>query len=153
MSYSKSAAQTGSQTVFGINTGTVLSPTYTPIAEVTDFSQTGKVNKTADVTNLQSLADEFIATLQTPGSFDLTFNRVATDTGQAAVKASFDGKTVIMYQVLIPKTAAQSSTGDAYTFSALVEEFDDMSSVSPSKQLVTKGKLKVSGPITFTAGS
>jgi hypothetical protein len=153
MSYTGSQAQSGNGVIFAINTGTAQSPTYTTIAEVLDFSQTGKQNKTADVTNLQSSAEEFIATITSPGKYDLTFNRVSGDAGQAAVKASFDAKTVVMYQITLPKTGAQTSTGDSYKFTALVEEFDDVSGVSPTKQIQSKSSLKVTGPITLTVGS
>ena len=153
MPYTSSNAQTGSQVIFNINTGTTGSPTWTPISEVLDITQSGKTNKTADVTNLQSSADEFVATLQSAGNFDLSYNRVSSDAGQAAVLASFNGKTLIMYKVQLPKSASQSSVGDYYSFSAIVEELDDISSVTPQKQIVSKAKFKVSGTITQTLGS
>jgi hypothetical protein len=151
--YTQSAAQSGSQTLFKINTGTVATPAYTVISEVIDFSQSGKSNKTADVTNLQSAGEEFIATLLSPGKYDLTYNRVVADAGQAAVLASFNAKTTVMYSIELPKTTAQTSTGDTYKFNAIVEGMDDLSSVSPTKQLTSKASLKVSGAITFTQGS
>jgi hypothetical protein len=153
MSYTASNAQTGSQTIFGINTGSVGSPVYTVISEILDFSQSGKSNKTVEVTNLQSTGEEFLATLLSPGKYDMTFNRVSTDAGQLALVASFNNKTMIMYQITLPKTAAQSVNGDTYKFTALVEGLDDVASVTPTKQHTTKASLKVSGAITFTAGS
>jgi hypothetical protein len=153
MSYTASAAQTGSGVLFQINTGTILSPTWTVISEITDFTQSGKSNKTADVTNLQSPAEEFIATIQSPGTYDLTYNRVSADPGQAAVVSNFNNKTTVQFEVTLPKTASQTSTGDLYKFSAVVTELDDVSGVTATKQIMTKAKLQVSGAITFTAGS
>jgi hypothetical protein len=153
MSYTGTLSQAANQTAFNINTGTVGSPTYTIISEITDFSQSGKQNKTATATNLQSTADEFISTIQAPGSFSLTFNRVSADTGQAAVVAAFGSKVLTLFQVVLPKTAAQTTSGDKYAFNALVEQMDDLSSISPDKQIQSKATLKVSGSITFTAGS
>jgi len=150
MSYTASLATTGNLALFAIKTG---SSTFTNIFEITEASQSGKTNKTADVTNLNSTGEEFIATLLSPGTIDLTMNRVSTDPGQIAVKASFDAKTVVQYQVTLPELASQTVAGDVITFHALVEEFEDISSVSSTKQLVTKVKLKITGPVVMTAGS
>jgi hypothetical protein len=140
MSYTGSVAQTGSQTLFQIK----VSSTFTTIGEVLSIAQSGKTNKTADVTNLQSTAEEFIPTLLSSGKYELTMNRVPADAGQAALLASFNAKTIVAYNVLMPDAGT-------YTFNALVEEFEDIDSVSPTKQLMSKAGIKVSGPITYTA--
>ena len=150
MSYTASQAQSGNQAIFSIKTG---GSTFTPIYEITEASQSGKTNKTADVTNLNSSGEEFLATLLSPGTFDLTMNRLSSDPGQAAVLASFDAKTVVDYKITLPLAPGQSVGGDTITFSALVEEFEDVLSMSSTKQVVTKAKLKVSGSVTLTAGS
>jgi hypothetical protein len=153
MPYTGSQAQSGALTVLAINTGTVQTPVYTTVGEITDLNQTGKANKTDDTTNLNSTAEEFIPTLLSPGGFNVTLNRVPGDAGQTAVLASFNGKTVVLYKITLQKSATQTTTGDSYAFSALVEEWNDLGSVKADKKIATQGKLKVSGPITFTAGT
>lgn len=150
MPYTASQAQSGNQAIFAIKTG---SSTFTTISEVVEFTQSGHANATADVTNLESTSEEFISTINKSSTYELTCNRVATDAGQLAVAASFTDKTVVGYKITLPMTAAQTTAGDAYAFTALVEEMDDLSSISSTKQVVTKIKLKVSGPVTFTGGS
>lgn len=155
MPYTNSAAQSGAQTKLNINTGTASTPVWTLVGEVVDIAQSGKVNKTDDVTNLESTAEEFIPTLLSPGNFKCILNRVQGDTGQAAVLASFNAlpPTKVMYQIVLPKTPIQVSTGDTFQFTAMVEEFNDLSTIKPDKKIATSMGLKVSGPITLTPGS
>ena len=155
MPYTGSKAQSGAQTIININTGTVSTPVWTLIGEVTDIGQSGKQNKTDDVTNLESTAEEFIPTLLSPGNFKIPVNRVQGDAGQIAVLASFNAlpPTVVLYQIILPKTPSQSVSGDKYQFSAMVEEFNDLSTIKADKKITSSIGLKVSGPITFTAGS
>jgi hypothetical protein len=149
MSYTSSNAQTGSQTIFNIK----ISGSFTVISEILDFSQSGKTNKTVEVTNLQSTGEEFLATMLSPGKYDLTYNRVSADPGQAGVVAAFNAKAMTQFKIVLPQTPAQTTSGDTYTFTALVESLDDTASVTPTKQHTSKVSLKVSGPITFTAGA
>jgi hypothetical protein len=153
MSYTGSLAQSGSLSSLGINTGSVSTPAYTIVGEILNLTQSGKVNKTVSTTNLESLAEEFLAVLKSPGSFDFSMNRVPGDAGQAALTTSFNAKTRLLYVITLPKTPSQSVVGDTYGFQALVEEQDDISDLSPEKQIMAKVKLKVTGDITFTVGS
>jgi|ERR1700722_17802049 len=153
MSYTGSKAQTGDLTTLSINTGTVTTPVYTLVGEITDLQQSGKMNATDDVTNLQSTAEEFIATLLKPGKYDLTLNRISGDAGQVAVLASFNAQTTLLYQIQLLKNSTQTTTGDKFVFTSLVEEFDDISSMKADKAIKSKVGLKVSGPITLTVGS
>lgn len=147
MSYTGSKAQSGSQTILAIGS------TPTTIGEVTNLSQSGKQNATDDTTNLQSLGEEFIATLLKPGKWDVTLNRVSGDAGQLLLVAAFNAATVGPFTITLPKTPTQTTSGDKYAFTALVEELDDVSDVKPDKKVTTKASLKVSGAITFTAGT
>lgn len=151
MSYTASKAQTGLQTQFNIKYPT--SGSFIPIYEVNDFSQSGKTNKTADVTNLNSTGEEFLAVILSPGTYDLTYNRVASDPGQSAVLSAFNAKATVPFTIQLPIAPGQTTTGDLYAFNGLVEELDDISSISPTKQIMTKAKIKVSGGITLTPGS
>jgi hypothetical protein len=147
MSYTGSKAQTGNQTTLGIGATPVL------IGEITNLSQSGKQNATDDTTNLQSVAEEFLATLLKPGKWDVTYNRVSGDAGQVALLAAFNTMAISSFTVQLPKTGTQTVAGDKYVFNALVDELDDISDVKPDKKITSKAALKVSGGITFTAGS
>jgi hypothetical protein len=155
MSYTGTKAQSGNQTTVSINTGTVASPTWTLVGEVSDFTQSGTQNKSDDATNLQSTAEEFIPTILTPGKFAGTMARISGDAGQAAVRTSFNAvpPTLVQYQVQLPKTATQTTNGDKYVFLAMVEEFNDLGNIRPDKKVMTQFALKISGPIAYTAGS
>jgi hypothetical protein len=162
MSYTGSKAQSGAATILNINTGTVSSPTWTLVGEVTDIGQSGKSNKTDDVTNLESTAEEFIPTLLSPGSFKVTMNRIQTtssqapaDPGQYAMYQSFNATppTILLYEIILPKSTSQTTKGDTYQFSALVEQMEDIGTIKPDKKISTEVTLKVSGAITLTAGS
>jgi hypothetical protein len=105
-----------------------------------------------DVTNFQSGPDqEFINTIRNNGSLKITGNRVSNDAGQIAVEAAFASGAVTPFTLALPKTAAQVTTADTYTFSALVEsrEFD----LEVSKEIGFTVSLKISGPVTFTVGA
>jgi hypothetical protein len=155
MAYTSTQAQSGNGSILAINTGTVSSAIWTTVGEISDIAQSGKTNKSDDATNLQSSAEEFIPTILTPGSWGLTLNRVSGDAGQAAVLASFNAlpPTIKQYKITLPKAAGQSTTGDAFAFSAMVEEFNDLGTVKADKKISTQAKLKVSGPIVLTVGS
>lgn len=153
MSYTGTLAQSGLGTVFAINTSDTSSPTWTTIGEIINAPQSGRVAKTADATNLESLAAEFITTLVDSGNFELTVNRVAGDAGQLALETAFEGLLTKSFQITLPLSTTQVSTGDEYAFKAVVEEFDNISEIAPDKAIHSKIRLKVSGKITFTAGS
>ena len=153
MAYTGSKAQVGIGTIFEI--GTVgASPTYTVIDEATDISQSGGQNPTDDTTNLQSSALEFIPTLQNPGMFNFTMNRIAGNTaaGQLAILAAFNTQTINPYRVTLPKGTGQATTGDRYTFIALVESCN-LSNIGPTKKMSYSVTIKVSGQLTNTVGS
>lgn len=153
MSYTGTQAQSGLGTSIAINTGTASSPTLTPIGEITAAPGSGRMAKTVDATNLQSLAVEWISTLIDSGSFDVTCNRVSSDAGQLAVESAFAAREIKSYTITLPKTASQTTAGDTITFTALVEESNPISDVKPDGIIPYKFKLKVSGLVTIAAGS
>ncbi|MGA2270325.1 MAG: phage tail tube protein [Bryobacteraceae bacterium] len=155
MAYTSTQAQSGNGIILAINTGTLSSAIWTTIGEITDLAQSGKTNKSDDATNLQSSAEEFIPTILTPGSWGVTLNRISGDAGQAAVLASFNAlpPTIKQYRITLPKAAGQSTSGDAFAFSAMTEEFNDLGTVKADKKISTLAKLKVSGPVVLTVGS
>jgi len=155
MSYGGSKAQSGNQTTLSINTGTVSTPVWTLIGEIGNFAQSGTQNKTDDTTNLQSTAEEFIPTILTPGKLSGAFNRVSSDGGQVAMKASFNAvpPTLVQYKAVLPKTPSQSSAGDSIVILGMVEELNNLGDIKPDKKVSTPFSIKISGPIVETLGS
>ncbi len=104
------------------------------------------------MTNFNSGADqEFITTIRDNGSLKLSGNRVSSDAGQLVVEQAFASGAVYDFKLVLPLAAGQNTTGDTYSFSAIVEsrEFD----VDVTKEISWTVGLKISGPVTLTAGS
>lgn len=155
MSYTGTAAQAAIGAAININTSSTSTPTWTLVGEIKEATWSNRVIKTADATNLESTFEEFIATLPNPGTVEFTCNRIPglTDGGQSAVDASYRAATTKSYQIVLPKGGAQTTTGDAYVFKAIVEECSPVATISPEKIVDFKVRLKLSGSDTFTAGS
>lgn len=149
MTYSTSQAQSGR--------GTSLSVGATPtlIGEIRSISLSGNQWETSDVTNMQSgFTKEFISTILDSGEFSVTCNRVSSDAGQAAIEAAFEGANAGVLQsftMQLLKSGTQTTTGDSFAFKALVQSSNF--EMSPTKEVTTTMKLKVSGVKTFTIGS
>jgi predicted secreted protein len=149
-----SKAYSGFGTILSIGTsgGT---PTYTAIAEIKGIQLSGSQNKTEDVTNMGSpgRAEEFIVTTLMAGEFTLNGNKesLSGDAGQVAMNAAFSSGAVLPFKIVFPLGPAQTTTGDTYTFTAMVEELSWDSQFD--KAITFSAKLKVSGVITATAGS
>jgi hypothetical protein len=153
MPYTTSKAQKGLGSSLSINTGTISTPVWTVIGEITDLTQSGKSAKNVDTTNLQSAAEEFLPTILAASTIKIPMNRVSGDAGQAAVLSAFNALELVQFKVILPLTTAQTETGDSWVFLALVEEFNDIGNVKPDGKIATDASLKVSGGYTFTAGS
>ena len=151
MAYTSSKAGIGLGTALSINTGTVATPVWTPVLELKSVAQSGRQVATEDVTNFSSTAREFVPTLLDSGTWDLSGNRVGSDAGQLAMETAFQGLSITMFKVVLPKAAGQTTSGDTFQFSALVQECNY--SVNVDKAVSVTAKLKVSGSITLTAGS
>jgi hypothetical protein len=149
-SYVQSQAKTGLGTTLSIGDGE--SPeTFTPFGEIKSLSQSGRQANTDDVTNLSSSAKEFITTLVDSGEWDFTCNRVGGDAGQVALESAFNGLETHNFKIQFPKSAGQTTSGDSFTFAAVVTELSY--SVAPDKAQTFTGKIKVSGLLNFVAGS
>jgi predicted secreted protein len=151
MPYTKSKAGIGLGTTLAVNTGTDAEPTWTPVAELKSINQSGRQVATEDVTNFQSSAREFIPTLLDAGSWDIAGSRIATDAGQLAMETAFQGLTIKDFQIQLPKAGGQTTAGDMFEFSALIQELNY--SIADDKAVTFSAKLKVSGNIVLTPGS
>jgi predicted secreted protein len=132
---------------------TINAPVYTAISELKTFSFSGAKNDTEDVTNSDSAgrAHEFIATLLSSGDVSISGNYVAGDAGQAALRAAFATGAILPYKIQLPVAPGQTTVGDLFTFTALVEE--NATDLQYDKAVSFNGKCKISGVITYSIGS
>ena len=150
MPYTSSQAGIGLGSILSI--GTVgATPTFTLVGELKSLTQSGRSVGTEDTTNFQSSAKEFLPTLVDSGTWDFSGNRIGSDAGQIAMEAAFSGLSLLPFKIQLPKTSKQTTAGDTFTFTALVQDLNY--SVSVDKAVTVTGKLKVSGIITETPGS
>lgn len=146
MAYAGSQAQSGRGSTIGIGA------TPTLIGEIKSVPFTSGKWQTADVTNFDSGNDaEFITTIRDNGSLQIEGNRVPGDAGQQAIETAYQSGTLEAFVITLPKTSAQTTKGDTYTFNALVLSRDF--TVDVTKEIDFKVELKISGAVTYTAGS
>jgi len=147
MPYTGSQAQPGRGSTISIGTS---SPPV--IGEVADITLNRGKWDFANTTNLQSGSDEeMLAVIRKAAQMTLKGNRVDTDAGQIAVEAAYQAGSLQTFVIQLPKTAAQTTIGDKYTFTAYVDSSDF--TISPTKQIEFTMQLQTSGAITLTAGS
>lgn len=156
MTYTASKAQAGRGVLLSIGSvsGATLSTSWTVIGEIKNPGIKGSKVNTVDTSNTQSgIFKEFLATMMDPGSLSLTGNRVSNDAGQIAVEAAYASLLKYDWKVQYPINvqAGQSTAGDFYTFSALVESRDFP--VETEGLAGYELGLKISGAITPTLGS
>ena len=148
--YTTSKAGIGLKTVLSIGDGGTPTENFVAVGEIKTITQSGRQVATEDTTNMQSSAREFIPTLLDSGTWDISGNRIGTDAGQIAMEASFSGLKLHNFKIQLPVESGQTTTGDLFTFLALVQEVNY--SVAVDKAQTFTAKLKVSGAITLTPG-
>jgi hypothetical protein len=143
---------TGSQAIAGRGSSLSVGATPTVVGEIKTSGVSGNSWGTADVTNFQSGSDqEFITTIRNNGELKLAGNRIATDAGQTLIEAAYQSGAIIAFALQLPKSAAQTTSGDKYSGNCLVQSrsFD----VDVSKEISWTVSLKISGAVTYTAGT
>lgn len=142
--YSGTKAQTGLGSTLSIGSPAVL------IGEVRSTAISASLG-TVDVSNYQSLAREWIATLKDNGSCKITGSRVSSDLGQLAVEAAFNSGLIQPFTLVLDKTPAQETSGDTYQFNAIVEE--RAFTVAADKEVDYQLSLKISNGMTLVQGA
>jgi hypothetical protein len=146
MTYTNSQATAGRGSTLSIGT------TPTPIGEIRSASPTGNKWGTADVTNFESgINEEFITTIRNNGEVKISGNRVSADAGQVLVEAAFNSGVIQQFLLTLPKSPSQTTTGDTYSFFALVESREFK--VEVNSAISWEVSLKCSGAVTSTTGS
>jgi hypothetical protein len=121
--------------------------------ELRKIALSGRETGDADTTNFSSGAREFLGTLISSGTWDIEGNRVGGDAGQLACETAFTTVPPVLkqFKIQLPKAPTQTSTGDSFTFYALIKQLNY--EVEVEKAITLRGQLKVSGVLTVTAGS
>jgi hypothetical protein len=146
MTYGGSQAQAGRGSTLSIGA------TPTLIGEVKDVPLNRGKWDVVDTTNFESGSDsEQLVTMRKPGSCTFKGNRVSSDTGQAAVETAYQSGALVAFVLTLPKTAAQTTTGDKYTFNAFVVSSDFSDSTTAAIEFTIE--LNISGGCTLTVGS
>lgn len=146
MPYTSSQAQPGR--------GWSLSVGATPtlVGEIADLPFTRPEWDFANVTNLQSGSDEeMLPVIRKAAKFAIKGNRVDVDAGQVLVEAAYRSGALLACVVTATKTAAQTTSGDKWTFNAYVVKSNF--AVSPTKQVEFEIDFQTSGDVVPTAGS
>jgi hypothetical protein len=157
MAYTGSKAQAGRGAVLGIGPlfvpgAPAATPAYVTIGEIRTSGITNSQWDTVDVSNFESGVDkEFITTMRDPGMIAIAGNRISSDLGQVNCEAAFQSGGIYMFQILVPKNVTQTTTGDIYTFNALVKSIDF--EIDVAKEISWTVKLQLSGPRLLTPGS
>ena len=157
------ASITGTSLVLSVaatatGTGVALTFTgaFTPIFELTNQPFKPAEWDKLEVSNFNSLnyAKEFIKGMIDSGTVPIEGNYVFGDPGQIALAAAFaDRANAYAFQLTLPKQAGQTTSGDTFTFNALVMQFTRLGDLDPKKVVMVKGELQITGGIAYAAGS
>jgi hypothetical protein len=145
-------AYTGSKAQAGRGSLLSIGSTPTPIGECSDVPFNRPEWDTVDITNFDSGSDEEqLVTIRKAATFSITGNRVSSDAGQTAAETAYQSGALASFVFALPKTTAQTTTGDTYTFKAYVKGSNFK--VSPTAKVEFTLNLQTSGPVTLTPGS
>lgn len=153
MTYVNSAAFAGrgSKLQYSTNPPSVA---YTQLAEIKTIQFTGMKYDLADVTNMQSSNfREWLPTLADSGELSFSGNLIPNDTTQSDLISFFNNATLVTWEVVLPAAPAQgfATSLGTFTFKAYVSSIDR--NVPVDKEGSLTGKLKITGAISYAAGS
>lgn len=123
-------------------TATATPVTFTPVANIKDFSGFDGGASEIDVTNLASTAKEFRLGLVDNGQFTMNVDYADTDAGQQACQAKHKSGASANFQIVFPNA-------DTVTFTGYVKKFSAAAGVDG----VVKSSIdvRISGPVTGLA--
>jgi predicted secreted protein len=149
--YTRSQAIAGRSSILQYSTNPPSVP-YTELAEVKTISFSGMKADLADVTNMQSSNfREWLPTLNDSGDLAFTGNLIPNDTTELALIGFFNNQTLVDWEVVLPATPVYPTSAGTFSFAAYVSSIDR--SIPVDKEASISGKLKITGIISFTAGS
>lgn len=97
--------------------GTATPVTFTPVANMKDFSGFDGSASEIDVTNMSSTAKEFRLGLTDPGQFTINIDYDNTNAGHIAMRAKQISGAVSLFQLILPNAAAVNFGGYVKKFS------------------------------------
>jgi hypothetical protein len=120
-------------------TGTATSTTFTPIANIHDFSGFDGAASELDITNLDSTAKEFRLGLTDPGQFTFNIDYDNNNAGHIALRSKQVSGVISSFQLTLPNT-------NVVNFSAYVKKFSLQGGVDALAK--TAVDLRISGAVT-----
>lgn len=153
MSYNGSQAFAGRNTVVQYSTNPP-SVAYVQLAEIKTIGFSGAKYDLADVTNMNSgNFREWLPTLADSGDLSLAGNMIPNDVTENAAIGFFNNATLVSWEVVLPANPAQGYNVSLGTFSfkAYVASIDR--NLPVDKEATISLKLKITGEVTYTAGS
>lgn len=125
---------------------------FVPLAEIMQADFSGQKLDLADVTNFQSgIFREYLATLLDSG--DLTFkgNFIPSDASQNQLLTYFNTATRVAWELILPTNVNTGLPYGHFLFTAFVASLEWALPIDKQGQI--SGKLKITGGISFIAGS
>ena len=151
MSYVRSQAFAGRSTVLQYSTNPP-SVAYTQLQEVKTIAFSGTKADLADVTNMNSSNfKEWLPTLIDSGDLSVAGNLIPNDASEAAVINFFNNQTLTFWEIVLPAGPGFPTSEGTFSFTAFVVGVDR--NLPVEKEATISLKLKVTGIISFTAGS
>ena len=151
MSYVRSQSFAGRSTVlqYSVNPPSVA---YTQLNEVKTIGFSGTKADLADVTNMNSSNfKEWLPTLIDSGDLSVAGNLIPNDASEADVINFFNNQTLTFWEIVLPAGPGYPVSEGTFAFTAFVVGLDR--SLPVEKEATISIKLKITGKISFTAGS
>lgn len=153
MTYTNSQAVAGRGSALKYSTNPP-SVSYQTLAEIKTIQFSGAKYDLADVTNFNSTNfREYLPTLADSGELSFSGNLLPNDATETDLIGFFNAATLVTYQVVLPAAPAQgfNTSLGSFTFKAYVSSLDR--SIPVDKEASISGKLKITGAISYSAGS
>ncbi len=151
MSYVRSQAFAGRSTVLQYSTNPP-SVAYTQLQEVKTIGFSGTKADLADVTNMNSSNyKEWLPTLIDSGDLAIAGNLIPNAQSEQDVINFFNNQTLTFWEIVLPPGPGFPTSEGSFAFAAFVVGVDR--NLPVEKEATISIKLKITGQISFTAGS
>ena len=120
--------------------GTATPVTYSPVANVKDFTGFDGAASEIDVTNMNSTAKEFQLGIVDPGQFSMNIDQDNTDPGQIAMRAKQASRQISNFKLVLPN-------GNTASFTGFVKKFGTQGAVDAAVK--SSVDIRISGAITW----
>ena len=128
--------------------------TQKTLSEIKTIQFTGAKYDLADVTNFESgNFREWLPTLADSGDLSFTGNLIPNDNTESDLISFFNAATLITWHVVLPAAPGQgfNTSLGTFTFKGYVSSIDR--DIPVDKEGTISGKIKITGEISYAAGS